>query len=43
MSNVKQMNREDLKKLGTAEAFREILLRNTRLAAARTVMRALQD
>jgi hypothetical protein len=42
MTNVKQMSREDLKKIGIVEALNEILERNTRLAAARKVIRELK-
>ena len=41
MTNVKQLSREDLKKIGTAEALNEILERNTRLAAARKIIRKI--
>jgi hypothetical protein len=42
MTNVKQLNRENLQKIGTAEAFNEILERNTRLAAARKIIREIK-
>lgn len=42
MTEVKQMNREDLKALGTAEALNEILARNIRMAAARKIIREIR-
>jgi hypothetical protein len=43
MTNVKQMNREDLQKIGNAEALNEILARNARLATAKQIMRELKE
>ena len=42
MNTVKQMSREDLKKIGSKEALNEILARNARLAAARQIIREIK-
>jgi hypothetical protein len=42
MTNVKQMNREALEQIGSAEALSEILARNARLATAKQIMRELK-
>jgi len=43
MTNVKQMDRNALEKIGNAEALNEILARNARLAAAKQIMRELKE
>jgi hypothetical protein len=42
MIELKQMSREELKNIGTAEALNEILDRNTRLAAAKKIIREIK-
>lgn len=43
MTNVKQMDREALEKIGNAEALAEILARNARLATAKQIMREIKE
>ena len=43
MTNIKQLDRDELRALGTVEALNEILLRNARMARAREVMRKLNQ